>query len=106
MIGVCTKCGGMYETTTEDADAPGRLCAPCHWSIEAVKLLDAHGPWPGGREWWARIGIPDPPLRLLEALKIEQLHRLTQSDRIAGKTGEAAVLHFNFKPDPKPGASD
>lgn len=30
MIGVCTKCGEMFETTEEDANTPGVLCAKCY----------------------------------------------------------------------------
>lgn len=30
MIGRCSKCGELFETTTEDACAPGTMCPPCH----------------------------------------------------------------------------
>ena len=30
MIGVCTKCCGMFETTEEDAFTPGTLCPDCY----------------------------------------------------------------------------
>jgi hypothetical protein len=30
MIGVCTKCNQTFETTTEDAYSPDRLCAACY----------------------------------------------------------------------------
>lgn len=30
MIAVCTACHQMYETTTEDAYSPDRMCADCY----------------------------------------------------------------------------
>lgn len=30
MIGVCSKCSTMFETTTEDAYTPGVLCPTCY----------------------------------------------------------------------------
>jgi len=30
VIGVCTKCGKAFETTTEDAYTPGVLCVECY----------------------------------------------------------------------------
>ena len=30
MIGVCSKCSRMFETSEEDACTPGTLCPDCH----------------------------------------------------------------------------
>lgn len=35
MIATCTACQGLYETTTEDAGDPGRLCVRCYHEEQA-----------------------------------------------------------------------
>jgi hypothetical protein len=46
MIGLCSNCGTLYETTTEAADEPSwcnpraRWCAPCHWSVPIKPMPD------------------------------------------------------------------
>lgn len=30
MITTCTRCGSLFETTTEEADAPRRVCIKCY----------------------------------------------------------------------------
>jgi hypothetical protein len=71
---------------------------------EAVRLLDTHGEWLGGREWWVRVGLPDPPRELMEAVKGEMIRRKWAAHPpLPG----AAFFHFRSRePDvPDDGAS-
>ena len=47
MIGCCSKCGKLFESTAEDALAPGATCAPCYnWGAcvdAAGACVDAAG---------------------------------------------------------------
>lgn len=67
---------------------------------EAVRLLDAHGEWLGGREWWATVGLPDPPRELMEAVKGEMIRR-----KWAANPPPPGAIYFHFRPR-EPDAAD
>lgn len=50
MIGCCSKCGKLFESTAEDALAPGATCAPCYNHGECMRLALAHVDAGGGED--------------------------------------------------------
>lgn len=80
MIGVCTKCGTMYETSTEDAYAPDRVCPRCYWGADAP-------PWeravPGAAVAVAVAVVaaaPHPALERVEKLKADRRAELARAE--------------------------
>ena len=50
MIGCCSRCGKLFESTAEDALAPGATCAPCYNWGECMRLAQAHVDAAGGED--------------------------------------------------------
>ena len=84
MIGVCSTCRKMFETTLEDAYTPGVTCAACYASdhqpqvdlaagdLAAVTTYDADGADYPDAEYGGRMGFDECPFCM--ATNLNQHH--------------------------------
>ena len=55
MITTCTKCHAAFDTTTEDAYDPDRLCPPCYIGAALRYVVDAQdGQYAAANRWVTR----------------------------------------------------